>query len=131
MMMFLSILRKGKKEINTRVLSTVVASSSACPENSWSESGDLAADMSRVWVPGRSVGRGPPLDVEDSRILAATSSEPHSLEEICEELSIASNECFTKVRRLESMGLLERIRDCETVQDTVVRVQNLYKAVGP
>ena len=27
------------------------------------------------------------------------------------------------------MGLLERIRDCETVRDTVVRVQNLYKAV--
>ncbi|MCK5292388.1 MAG: hypothetical protein KAR39_10280 [Thermoplasmata archaeon] len=87
--------------------------------------------MSRIWVPGRSVGRDPPIDEEDSRILAVTSSESHSLEEICEELSMASSECFTKVRRLESMGLLERIRDCETVRDTVVRVQNLYKAVGP
>lgn len=95
----------------------------------WSESEDLAADLSRIWVPGRSVGRHQPIDKEDSRILVATSSEPHSLEELCEKLSIASNECFAKVRRLESMGLLERIRECETVRDTVVRVQNLYKAV--
>ncbi len=82
-----------------------------------------------MWVPGRNVGRNVPLDEEESRILDATSSGPHSLEEICEKLSIASNECFTKVRRLESRGLLERIRDCKTVRDTVVRVQNLYKAV--
>lgn len=87
--------------------------------------------MSRIRGLGRSVGRGVPLDEEESRILAVTSTEPFSLEELCEKLSIASNECFTKVRRLESIGLLERIRNCETVRDTVVRVQNLYKAVGP
>ncbi|TET90422.1 MAG: hypothetical protein E3J35_06615 [Methanomassiliicoccales archaeon] len=68
------------------------------------------------------------LDEEDINILNLTETGPLTLEELCQELSISSDDCFARVRRLESLGLLKRVQECNRVDDNAVRVQNLYKA---
>lgn len=68
------------------------------------------------------------LDREDERIVALVGSNELTLEEICQELSLESNECFSRVRRLESLGLVERVQHCVNVEKTIVRAQNSYKA---
>ena len=69
------------------------------------------------------------LDEEDTRILDRTQEGPHTLEELCQELSLRPDDCFSRVRRLESMGFLERVPECNRVDDNSVRVRNLYRAM--
>lgn len=68
------------------------------------------------------------LDQEDTDILSLTGTGPLTLEELCQELSLSSDDCFARVRRLESLGLLERVQECSRVDDNTLRVKNLYKA---
>ncbi|MFQ6060292.1 MAG: hypothetical protein ACE5KV_03205 [Thermoplasmata archaeon] len=68
------------------------------------------------------------LDIEDMRIVALVGSRNMTLEEICEELSLAPYDCFSRIRRLESLGLVERVQQCVTTEGKTVRAQNLYKA---
>jgi DNA-binding MarR family transcriptional regulator len=68
------------------------------------------------------------LDLEDEKIISITSHKSYSLEELCRELSISSEDCFSKVRRLESMGLLERVQDFVNLDENAVRPLSLYKA---
>ena len=68
------------------------------------------------------------LDHEDQKIIALTSCKSRSLEELCGELAISSEDCFSKVRRLESIGLIERVQDFVNLDDNAVRPLSLYKA---
>lgn len=68
-----------------------------------------------------------PLDRDDERILALVGCRPYTLDELCKELSLPSDDCFRRVRRMESMGVLERLQQCINIEENVVRAQSLYR----